>query len=83
MKNCSRNNYFETETTCQYISKFERNENLGSLDLLVSFFKIFFSKKYFDFGSSNEERWNAGLSLWKRLGSTVIHDFYELRKQPV
>jgi hypothetical protein len=35
---------------------------------IVSFFKIFFSQKYFDFGSSNEEqgtKLNAGLSLWK------------------
>jgi hypothetical protein len=78
---------FETETTahCQYISKFERNENLGSLDLLYSFLlqNIFSQKKYFDFGSSNEEqgtKLNAGLSLWKESfgASTVIHDFYEL-----
>jgi hypothetical protein len=38
---------------------------------IVSFFKIFFSqKKYFDFGSSNEEqgtKLNAGLSLWKEV----------------
>jgi hypothetical protein len=78
---------FETETTahCQYISKFERNENLGSLDLLYSFLlqNIFSQKQYFDFGSSNEEqgtKLNAGLSLWKEsFGAiTVIHDFYEL-----
>lgn len=78
---------FESETTahCQYISKFERNENLGSLDLLYSFLlqNIFSHKQYFDFGSSNEEqgtKLNAGLSLWKESfgASTVIHDFYEL-----
>ena len=78
---------FETETTahCQYISKFEKEKNSGSLDFLYYYLihDIFSKKHYFDFGSSNENQGkdlNGGLSLWKESfgASTIIQDFYEI-----
>jgi hypothetical protein len=55
---------------CQYISKYENKENLGSLDFLYHFLitEVFASKRFFDFGISNEEqgkKLNEGLSYWK------------------
>jgi hypothetical protein len=78
---------FETETVahCQYISKYENAENLGSLDFLYHFLitKAFANKRFFDFGISNEsqgKKLNDGLSYWKESfgASTIVHDFYEV-----
>lgn len=70
---------------CQYISKYEEQENLGSLDFLYNHLikEVFADKKYFDFGISNENQGKAlnnGLSYWKESfgASTVVHDFYEV-----
>ena len=78
---------FETDIVahCQYISKFEKGENLGSLDFLYDYLirKKFAKKQFFDFGVSNEnlgKKLNEGLSYWKESfgASTVVHDFYEV-----
>lgn len=78
---------FETETVahCQYISKNEKQENLGSLDFLFQYLikEKFAEKRFFDFGISNENQGknlNEGLSYWKESfgASTIIHDFYEV-----
>jgi hypothetical protein len=78
---------FESATVahCQYISKYENEENLGSLDFLYHFLitDAFTSKRFFDFGISNEsqgKKLNDGLSYWKESfgASTIIHDFYEV-----
>lgn len=78
---------FETETVahCQYISKNEKHDNLGSLDYLFQYFiqERFAGKKFFDFGISNENQGknlNEGLSYWKESfgAGTIIHDFYEV-----
>lgn len=70
---------------CQYISKFENDQNLGSLDFLFDFLinKEFLTKHFFDFGSSNEDqgkKLNGGLSYWKESfgAATIVHDFYEV-----
>lgn len=70
---------------CQYISKNENQDNLGSLDFLFEFLikKVFNEKQFFDFGISNEEqgkKLNEGLSYWKESfgASTIVHDFYEV-----
>ena len=79
---------FESETVahCQYISKYEKDKNLGSLDFLYHFLitEAFADKRFFDFGISNEsqgKKLNEGLSYWKESfgGSTIIHDFYEVQ----
>ncbi|OXG06366.1 acetyltransferase (GNAT) family protein [Flavobacterium araucananum] len=78
---------FETETVahCQYISKNEKQENLGSLDYLFHYLirERFAAKRFFDFGISNEDqgkKLNEGLSYWKESfgASTIIHDCYEI-----
>lgn len=78
---------FESERVahCQYISKYEKEANLGSLDFLYHFLitKAFANKRFFDFGISNEaqgKKLNDGLSYWKESfgASTIIHDFYEV-----
>lgn len=78
---------FESENVahCQYISKYENKENLGSLDFLYHFLitEVFATKRFFDFGISNEEqgkKLNEGLSYWKESfgASTIVHDFYEV-----
>ncbi len=78
---------FESETVahCQYISKYEKDENLGSLDFLYHFLitEVFADKRFFDFGISNEDqgrKLNEGLSYWKESfgASTIVHDFYEV-----
>jgi hypothetical protein len=70
---------------CQYISKNENNDNLGSLDFLFESLikEVFAEKIFFDFGISNEnqgKKLNEGLSYWKESfgASTIIHDFYEV-----
>ncbi len=81
---------FETDTVahCQYISKYEKEENLGSLDFLYHFLiqDVFSNKRFFDFGISNEEqskKLNSGLSYWKESfgASTIVHDFYEVETE--
>lgn len=78
---------FESENVvhCQYISKFEQQENLGSLDFLYNHLikNVFASKRYFDFGMSNDldgKKLNKGLSYWKESfgARTIAHDFYEV-----
>jgi hypothetical protein len=78
---------FESENVahCQYISKFEDQENLGSLDFLFDHLiqKVFVDKPFFDFGISNENNGkilNKGLSYWKESfgASTIVHDFYDV-----
>lgn len=70
---------------CQYISKNENDDNLGSLDFLFETLikEVFAEKIFFDFGISNEnqgKKLNEGLSYWKESfgASTIIHDFYEV-----
>jgi hypothetical protein len=78
---------FESENVahCQYISKYENKDNLGSLDFLYHFLitEVFATKRFFDFGISNEsqgKKLNEGLSYWKESfgASTIVHDFYEV-----
>ncbi|WP_348798950.1 GNAT family N-acetyltransferase [Flavobacterium adhaerens] len=78
---------FESENVahCQYISKFEENENFGSLDFLFDYLiqEVFASKRYFDFGNSNENNGkilNKGLSYWKESfgANCITQDFYEV-----
>ncbi|MFE3870844.1 GNAT family N-acetyltransferase [Flavobacterium sp. ZS1P70] len=78
---------FESERVahCQYISKYESKENLGSLDILYHFLitDVFANKRFFDFGISNEaqgKKLNDGLTYWKESfgASTIVHDFYEV-----
>jgi hypothetical protein len=78
---------FESENVvhCQYISKYEKGEDLGSLDFLYDHLinTVFADKRYFDFGISNENQGktlNDGLSYWKESfgASTIAHDFYEV-----
>nr|WP_315150310.1 GNAT family N-acetyltransferase [uncultured Flavobacterium sp.] len=78
---------FESENVahCQYISKFEKQQNLGSLDFLYDHLinKVFNHKRFFDFGISNENQGkmlNNGLSYWKESfgANIIVHDFYEV-----
>ncbi|PKB15705.1 GNAT family N-acetyltransferase [Flavobacterium sp. 5] len=78
---------FESENVahCQYISKYEEYENLGSLDFLYDHLinTVFTHKRFFDFGISNENQGkvlNNGLSYWKESfgANTIVHDFYEV-----
>ena len=77
---------FETETVahCQYISKYEKGLNLGSLDFLYHYLltEVYADKRFFDFGISTESNGlllNEGLSYWKESfgASAIMHDFYE------
>ena len=78
---------FETENVahCQYISRHEEEDNLGSLDFLFNHLinHVFIHKRFFDFGISNESQGrvlNNGLSYWKKSfgANCVVHDFYEV-----
>ena len=69
----------------QYISANSDKQELGSLDLLfdVLINKIFNSKKYFDFGISNEnngQNINEGLLSWKESfgARTIVHECYRV-----
>lgn len=69
----------------QYISGNDQSNELGSLDFLHEYLikKIFKSKRYFDFGNSNESegrKVNKGLQFWKEgFGArTVPHNFYAI-----
>ena len=78
---------FETKFVAhsQYISGSEEKNELGSLDFLHLHLinNVFNDKKYFDFGTSNEQQGrhiNKGLVFWKeRFGArTITQDFYSI-----
>lgn len=78
---------FESENVahCQYISKYEEEGDLGSLDFLYNHLirNVFAHKLFFDFGISNENQGktlNNGLSYWKESfgANIIVHDFYEV-----
>lgn len=67
----------------QYISSNDTKNKLGSLDFLHHYLikEVFKSKKYFDFGISNQNlQINAGLLYWKECygARTLTQDFYEV-----
>lgn len=68
----------------QYLSSTARGRKEGALDFLIDHLIGKFSgKKYFSFGTSNNEggpQLNAGLVQWKEgFGArTFVHDFYEI-----
>lgn len=71
----------------QYISANEDGRKIGGLDFLFDFLlKHYSTKRYFDFGISNEEQGmkvNKGLLNWKESfgGRSVVHDFYEIQTE--
>lgn len=78
---------FETQNVahCQYISGNDDKNTLGSLDLLHEYLitKAYAEKRYFDFGTSNENNGkhiNEGLQFWKEgFGArTMTQDFYKI-----
>ncbi len=78
---------FETHRVAhaQYISGDESKSENGSLDYLYHelITNTFKDKKYFDFGTSNENqgrKLNSGLNFWKESfgASTIVQDFYEV-----
>ena len=78
---------FETKHVAhvQYISANKDKQHLGSLDMLFDFLinNIFKTKKYFDFGISNEnngQNINEGLLSWKEsFGARAIaQEFYKV-----
>jgi hypothetical protein len=78
---------FETKHVAhvQYISANNDRQELGSLDLLfdVLINDIFKTKKYFDFGISNENQGqniNEGLLSWKESfrARTIVHECYKV-----
>lgn len=73
---------------CQYISADEDKNVLGSLDFLHHHLitDVFKEKKYYDFGSSNEnngKQINKGLHYWKQgFGArTIIQEFYTVKTE--
>ena len=78
---------FETKHVAhvQYISANSDKQELGSLDMLFNVLinDIFKSKKYFDFGISNENQGqniNEGLLSWKESfgARTIVHQCYSV-----
>lgn len=78
---------FETKYVAhsQYISGNDEKNQSGSLDFLHHYLikEVFKSKRYFDFGISNENKGlqlNSGLLYWKEgYGArTITQDFYEV-----
>ncbi len=78
---------FETKHVAhvQYISANSNKQQLGSLDMLfdVLINDIFKTKKYFDFGISNENQGqniNQGLLTWKESfgARSISHEFYRV-----
>jgi len=70
----------------QYISSSQMGKKLGALDLIFTTLieEAYSSKKYFDFGISNEDNGrflNQGLIEQKEGfgGRAVVHDFYEIQ----
>ena len=81
---------FETKNVAhsQYISGNSDKNTLGSLDFLHFYLldTVFKEKKYFDFGTSNENQGkniNQGLSYWKEtFGAHIItQDFYKIKTE--
>jgi len=79
---------FETENVAhvQYISADENKQQLGTLDFLFEFLinERFKKKRYFDFGTSNENRGkniNEGLLYWKECfgARSVSQQFFEVK----
>ena len=79
---------FETKHVAhiQYISANSDKQELGSLDLLFDILikDIFKTKKYFDFGISNESQGqhiNEGLLSWKESfgARSIVHDCYSIQ----
>ncbi len=79
---------FETENVAhvQYISANEEKQQLGTLDFLFEYLinQRFKKKKYFDFGTSNENHGkniNEGLLYWKECfgARSVVQPFYEVK----
>ncbi len=79
---------FETENVAhvQYISANEDKQQLGTLDFLFEFLinNRFKNKKYFDFGTSNENQGkniNEGLLYWKECfgARSISQSFYEVK----
>ena len=79
---------FETETVAhvQYISANDQKQQLGTLDFLFQHLieREFSHKKYFDFGTSNEQhglKLNKGLLYWKECfgARSIAHEFYRLK----
>lgn len=69
----------------QYLANSNKGRKIGALDLLIDYLikDIFKSRKYFDFGTSNEaegKHLNTGLIAQKEgFGArSVAHDFYEI-----
>ena len=78
---------FETKNVAhvQYISANADKQTLGSLDFLFEYFikNRFADKKYFDFGTSNEnlgKNVNKGLQYWKECfgARSIVHNTYEV-----
>ena len=72
-------------THAQYISANADKQTLGSLDFLFEYLikTRFKDKKYFDFGTSNEnsgENVNRGLQYWKECfgARSIVHQTYEV-----
>jgi hypothetical protein len=79
---------FETKnvTHAQYISANADKQTLGSLDFLFEYLikTRFADKKYFDFGTSNEnsgKNVNKGLQYWKECfgARSIVHQTYEVK----
>lgn len=79
---------FETENVAhvQYISANENKQQLGTLDFLFEYLITdrFAEKKYFDFGTSNENQGknvNEGLQYWKECfgARSIVQPFYEVK----
>jgi hypothetical protein len=79
---------FETKnvTHAQYISANADKQTLGSLDFLFEYLikTRFKDKKYFDFGTSNEnsgKNVNKGLQYWKECfgARSIVHQTYEVK----
>ncbi len=79
---------FETKnvTHAQYISANADKQTLGSLDFLFEYLikTRFVDKKYFDFGTSNEnsgKNVNKGLQYWKECfgARSIVHQTYEVK----
>lgn len=79
---------FETKNVIhtQYISANADKQSLGSLDFLFEYLikTRFVDKKYFDFGTSNEnsgKNVNKGLQYWKECfgARSIVHHTYEVK----
>ncbi len=81
---------FESENVAhvQYISGNAAKQQLGSLDFLFHHLieQVFAGKKYFDFGTSNENQGknlNSGLNYWKESfgARTLVYKMYSVKTE--